>query len=50
MVICPEWLPVLLAAKDDEGHQKLVDPKCRGGLWKVNQQVVDIFKSCVVFW
>ena len=43
--VCSQWLFILLAAKT-ENHQKLVDVKNRGGLWKVNENAVNISKQC----
>ena len=43
--VCSQWLSILLAAKT-KNDQKLVDVKNRGGMWKVNENAVNIFKHC----
>ena len=40
-----QWLAILLAAKSDK-EQSFVDTTNRGGLWKVNEEAVNIFMAC----
>ena len=46
--VCSQWLDILLAVKVQDGQQKLVEIKNRGGLWEVHCKAVDIFKICEV--
>nr|XP_047132202.1 uncharacterized protein LOC124811089 [Hydra vulgaris] len=40
-----QWLDIILSSKTQE-EQKLVDSRERGGLWKMNTLVINIFSEC----
>jgi hypothetical protein len=43
--ISAQWLDIILSSKTQD-EQKLVDSRDRGGLWKMNKLVINIFSEC----